>query len=227
MALREKLVLQVLKVKLGLLVRVVLLVPWVLVVFQERGDVLVHPVLLVLVVMMVSLAQLAHLDPLALLEHQVSPAHQVQKVKLAPLVLVALRALKDPEVNLEALVHLDLRELRATLELTESLVLKDLRVLLALLVLLVFLAHVDLLGLKVLLGLWVPKASRENLALQASKVNRVPRANLALQAHKVVLDQQEKKAREGLVVNQELLDRLGHLVRGAPLEIVVSQVKMD
>lgn len=227
MALKEKLVLQVRRVKLDLLGRTVLLVLWVLVVFQVKGDVLVHLVLLVLVVMMVSLVQLVHLDLLALLVAQGFQELQVQRVKLVPLVLVALRVLKALEVNLDHLVLLDLQDLQATLEMMGSLVPKDQQVVLALLVLLVFLAHVDHLGHKVQQGLWVPKVRRESLELRASKVNKAPRANLALQAHKEDLAQLGKKGRGVLVVSQELQGQLDHLEREVPLEIVVFQVRMD
>nr|XP_029512110.1 uncharacterized protein LOC115126601 [Oncorhynchus nerka] len=121
---RERVELLVLRVSLVLPVRMALQDQWDHAVCPVREVVPDPLVLLALVVMTVCLALLVLLAQSVLLVLQASPALQVQREKLAPPVLVDLRALRDP---VESQEPLDLPDPPAHLVTLVRMVLEDLK----------------------------------------------------------------------------------------------------
>lgn len=226
MELRERPVLQELRVRVVLLERTVPLDPWAHVVCQVRGDVLELLDLQVPVEMMACPVLLVLLDLLVLLELPVSQDPQEPREKLVPLVHVDLKEHRDPVERLVLQDLPDLLEHRVTLVLMVFLELKDLLVLLVLLALPDSPALVAHLDHREQLDLWGPKDSLETLAFLDSKVKLDPRESLDLLVPKVPLALQEKKEREAPGESLELLDHSDLQEREELLVTVVSPVRM-
>ncbi|KAG5836498.1 hypothetical protein ANANG_G00255960 [Anguilla anguilla] len=226
MVARERLVLQVPRVRQVLPVRVVLQDQWAPVACLVREVVLDLLELLVLAVMTVCPALLVLLGPSDLLEPPDSLVPPGLREKLDPLELEGPRVLRDPVESQAPLDLLAPLVLLVTLVLMESPEPKDRLVLLALLAPLVSLAPVGPLDLRERQDPWAPRDSRVTLASQGSKVKLALRESMVPLVPKEPLGLQEKRAREDREENPVQPAPTGLLGREVLPVTVVSQVRM-
>ncbi|KAG7472920.1 hypothetical protein MATL_G00114240 [Megalops atlanticus] len=224
---RERVELQALRVRQVHQVRTVLRDPWAHAGCPGREADPDPLELLVLVEMMVCLALLVRLVPLALQALPDSPGLQVQRVKLVPPAFGgqkehrgpgerrALRDLPAPLVLLETLV------LMASLELKEPLVL------LVLQVPLVSLVPGAPLDLRELQDPSDPRVCRGTLVSQDSRERLDPKESMDLQGPREPQVQRERRGRGARGASRALQGPSAPPGRGVLLVTVVSQVKMD